>query len=208
MAVVDPIEVEITNIDEDEIVAVEFMTPAGDVAYRDFKFGKKLYIERDDFAIVPPPKYKRLTPGGLVRLKGAYIVRCDDYVTDENGNVVKVLCSRIENSRSGQDTSGVKAKGVIHWVNANDCIDITVNKLDYLLLPDDGTKADFSDRLNPDSKRTFACAKGEPMLASAKGGDVFQFMRLSYFSLDPKSPEGTLVFNEVVSLKDGYKPAK
>jgi len=208
MAVIDPIEVEITNVDEDEVVSVEFMTPGGEPSYRDFTFGKKLYIERDDFAVVPPPKYKRLTPGGVVRLKGAYIVRCDDYVTDSEGNVVKVLCSRIENSRSGEDTSGVKAKGVIHWVNANDCIDLTVNKLDYLLLPDDGTKQDFSDRLNPASKRTYAHAKGEPMLKSAKAGDVFQFMRLSYFSLDPKSPEGTLVFNEVVSLKDGYKPTK
>lgn len=206
MAVLDPIELEVTNLEHSVACDVEFSTPDGAASTRTLVFGKKNYIERDDFAIVPPPKYKRLTVGGTVRLKGAFIVTCNGYETDGDGNVTKVLCTYHSDSKSGADTSGIKPKGVIHWVGADDCVDITVNKLDFLLLPDDGQKLDFSLRLNPESKVTYAQAKGERCLAEAEGGDVFQFMRQAYYSRDPKA-DG-LVFNEVVTLKDGYKPAK
>jgi glutaminyl-tRNA synthetase len=167
-------------------------------------FSRELYIERGDFAADPPPKYHRLVPGGVVRLKGAYIVRYERHETDADGAVTAVYCAHIPESRSGADTSGVKVKGVIHWVSAAHAVDITVNKLDYLLEPEDGVRTDFSERLNAKSKTVYAGAKGEPSLASVQPLSPCQFMRLSYFCRDPKFKD-SLVFNEIVGLKESYK---
>lgn len=204
MAVLDPIEMEITNLDAPIDLKVEFSLPDGQTQVRDIPFEKTVLIEREDFAVVPPPKYKRLTVDGLVRLKGAFIVRCDRYETDDDGNVTKVYCTYFPESKSGEDHSGLKAKGVIHWVPKQNSVPLTVNRLDFLLLQDDGTKLDFSERMNPDSKRVYANARGEAALGEAEYGAVFQFMRQSYFSRDPLAKD-RIVYNEVVSLKDGYK---
>ena len=203
MAVLRPIELVITNLPEDytEKVAVEVNPNAPEKGTREVDFSPRLYIEKEDFAVVPPPKYKRLTPGGVVRLKGAYIIRATGY-DEENGEVTRVYAEVIEGSKSGADNSGEKAKGVIHWVDANTAVDMTVNLYDSLLLPYDGVHEDFSERLNPNS-RTVLAAKGEKMLAESKPLTSYQFVRTGYFCRDGKYDGVT--FNQVVSLKDGYK---
>lgn len=203
MAVLRPIELVITNLPEDytEKVTVEVNPNAPEKGTREVDFSPRLYIEKEDFAVVPPPKYKRLTPGGVVRLKGAYIIRATGY-DEENGEVTRVYAEVIEGSKSGADNSGVKAKGVIHWVDAKTAVDMTVNLYDSLLLPYDGVHEDFSERLNPNS-RTVLAAKGEKMLAEAKPLTSYQFVRTGYFCRDGKYDGVT--FNQVVSLKDGYK---
>ncbi len=203
MAVLRPIELVITNLPEDytEKVTVEVNPNAPEKGTREADFSPRLYIEKEDFAVVPPPKYKRLTPGGVVRLKGAYIIRATGY-DEENGEVTRVYAEVIEGSKSGADNSGVKAKGVIHWVDAKTAVDMTVNLYDSLLLPYDGVHEDFSERLNPNS-RTVLAAKGEKMLAESKPLTSYQFVRTGYFCRDGKYDGVT--FNQVVSLKDGYK---
>ncbi len=203
MAVLRPIELVITNLPEDytEKVTVEVNPNAPEKGTREVDFSPRLYIEKEDFAVVPPPKYKRLTPGGVVRLKGAYIIRATGY-DEENGEVTRVYAEVIEGSKSGADNSGVKAKGVIHWVDAKTAVDMTVNLYDSLLLPYDGVHEDFSERLNPNS-RTVLAAKGEKMLAESKPLTSYQFVRTGYFCRDGKYDGVT--FNQVVSLKDGYK---
>lgn len=203
MAVLRPIELVITNLPEDytEKVTVEVNPNAPEKGTREVDFSPRLYIEKEDFAVVPPPKYKRLTPGGVVRLKGAYIIRATGY-DEENGEVTRVYAEVIEDSKSGADNSGVKAKGVIHWVDAKTAVDMAVNLYDSLLLPYDGVHEDFSERLNPNS-RTVLAAKGEKMLAESKPLTSYQFVRTGYFCRDGKYDGVT--FNQVVSLKDGYK---
>ena len=203
MAVLHPIELVITNLPEDytEKVSVEVNPNAPEKGTREVDFSSRLYIEKEDFAVVPPPKYKRLTPGGVVRLKGAYIIRATGY-DEENGEVRRVYAEVIEGSHSGADNSGVKAKGVIHWVDAKTAVDMTVNLYDSLLLPYDGVHEDFSERLNPNS-RVVLKSKGEKMLADSKPLTSYQFVRTGYFCRDGKYDGVT--FNQVVSLKDGYK---
>ena len=203
MAVLHPIELVLTNLPEDytEKVSVEVNPNAPEKGTREVDFSSRLYIEAEDFAVNPPPKYKRLTPGGVVRLKGAYIIRATGY-DEENGEVRRVYAEVIEGSHSGADNSGVKAKGVIHWVDAKTAVDMTVNLYDSLLLPYDGVHEDFSERLNPNS-RVVLKAKGEKMLADSKPLTSYQFVRTGYFCRDGKYDGVT--FYQVVSLKDGYK---
>lgn len=202
MAVLDPIKLIITDYNGEETLKIEDNPQDENPAMRDVPFSNELYIERDDFMLDPPPKYHRLYIGGTVRLKGAYIIRCEGCDRDENGNVTTVYCTHIPDSKSGGANSGIKVKGVIHFVSAKHCIDITVNRLDYLLLPDETGKKDFSELINPDSLKVYR-AKGEPSLAIA-GDGAYQFLRLAYFSKDPKIRD-ELVFNEIVGLKDTYK---
>ena len=129
MAVFDPVKVTLTNYDGSEDLLIEDNPNAENITYRNVSFSDTLYIDRTDFALVPPPKYYRLKPDGYVRLKGAYIIHCDDVITDGNGAVVELRCSVVKNSKSGNDESGIKVKGVIQWVDAKTCIDVTVRKL-------------------------------------------------------------------------------
>ena len=203
MAVLKPLELVITNRPDgySEEVSVEVNPNSPEKGERKVAFSNRLYIESDDFSLNPPPKYKRLTKGGAVRLKGAYIIRCTG-CDEENGEVKRVYAEIVEGSKSGEDNSGVKAKGVIHWVDAHTAVDMTVNLYDSLLLPYDGVHEDFSERLNPESRITLN-AKGEAELSKARPLTSFQFIRQGYFCRDCKSKE--LVFNRIVSLKDGYK---
>jgi len=136
-------------------------------------------------------------------LKGAYIIHCDDFVTDQNGEVTELHCSVVENSKSGNDTSGVKVKGVIQWVDAATCLNVTVRKLQSLLKDAVDGVTDFNERFNPDSM-TIVSAKAEKSLLSAKVEERFQFMRVGYFVLDKDSSDKNLVFNEIVGLKDSF----
>ena len=205
MAVLEPLELEIVNRGDDFAEQLEFSYNLGeDEKTREISFSKNLYIEKSDFSLDPPPKYKRLTLGGTVRLKSAYIIHCTGCDKDENGNPTKVYAEIIEGTKSGQDNSGLKVKGVIHWVNKKDCVSVSARLYDYLL-DDDKTGKDFSERLNKESLK-ICNAKAEKYLGSCAKGESFQFLRQGYFVRDIKS-DG-LVFNRIVGLKDGFKPAK
>lgn len=207
MVVFDPLKVVLTNYDGVETLQVEDNPNAEVVTYRDVPFSKELYIDRSDFALVPPPKYHRLKPDGYVRLKGAYIIHCDDVVLDENGEVAELHCSVVPNSKSGHDESGIKVKGVVQWVDANDCLDVEVRKLQSLLNDVVDGVTDFNLRFNEDSLKVVS-AKAEKSLALAKVEDKFQFMRVGYYVLDKDSTPQKLVFNEIVGLKDSFNAAK
>ena len=203
MAVFDPVKVVLTNYQGRETVSVENNPNAPQITTRQVPFGKVIYIDGSDFSLNPPPKYHRLKPDGYVRLKGAYIIHCDEVVT-ENGKVVQLNCSVVPGSRSGSDESGLKVKGVIQWVDSETCADVTVRKLQSLLNDAVAGETDFSLRFNADSMKTVS-AKVENSLLSAKVGDSFQFMRVGYYVLDRDSKKGSLVFNEIVGLKDSFK---
>ena len=203
MAVFDPVKVVLTNYQGRETISVENNPNAPQVTTRQVPFGKVIYIDGSDFSLDPPPKYHRLKPDGYVRLKGAYIIHCDEVVT-ENGKVVQLNCSVVPGSRSGSDESGLKVKGVIQWVDSETCADVTVRKLQSLLNDAVAGETDFSLRFNADSMKTVS-AKVENSLLSAKVGDSFQFMRVGYYVLDRDSKKGSLVFNEIVGLKDSFK---
>lgn len=204
MAVLDPLELVLDNVPEDfcEKLDFEINQFEPDKGSRTIELTKHIFIERGDFEVVPPPKYKRLTVGGTVRLKSGYIIKCTGYDgTPEN--VERVHAEIIEGTRSGEDNSGIKVKGVIHWVNGK-AVKAELRLYDYLLIADD-TAPDFNDRLNPESlvvKHGYA----EEYLASAKKGDSYQFMRQGYFCRDSK--EDGLVFNRIVGLKDAYNKKK
>ena len=203
MAVLKPLKLIVENYPADKTEEIEIENNPGKEGAGVHKatFGRELYIEESDFSLDPPPKYFRLKPGGTVRLKGAYIVEYTGCDVDENGNVTEVRCRYIEDSRSGGANAGIKVKGVIHWVNAADCVDITVNRYDYLINDVEGS---LEDRVNPDSK-TVLHGKAEKFVADGtKPFDRFQFMRQGYYmarsDYDPAAP----VFNEIVGLKDNY----
>ena len=142
----------------------------------------------------------------MVRLKNAFIVRCDDFIKNEQGDVVEIRCSYIPESRSGQDSSGIHVKGTIHWVSAATAVRAEVRLYDRLFkVEDPSSEGDFKEFLNPSSLEIIAQAVMEPSLADAAAGDRFQFIRKGYFSLDEKlSTEGRPVFNRTVTLKDGW----
>lgn len=204
MAVSEPLKVTLTNF-PDNTEEEDFEINPNDEAARTRKItvSKHIWIDREDFSLNPPPKYFRLKVGGYVRLKNAYIIRCDETVTDENGEVTELKCSYEPSSRSGNDTSGIKVKGVIHWVNAEDCVDCEIRKYDYLLKDAEYAGQDFSERMNYDSVHVFN-GKAEKYLAEVADGTSFQLMRKGYYK--KLTENGKLVLSEIVSLKDGYKP--
>ncbi len=154
----------------------------------------------------PPKKYFRLAPGQMVRLKSAYIIKCDEVIKNAEGRVVELRCSYIPESRSGNDTSNIKVKGTLHWVNAKDAIEIEVREYDRLFKVEDASseEGDFKDYINPDSLKTVK-AYAEPALLSASFKDHFQFLRKGYYFLDKDSDNGEFIFNRTVTLKDGWK---
>lgn len=204
MAVLEPLKVVLTNVEEGEVLEVENNPNAENVTYRKVTFGKNIYIDRSDFALVPPPKYFRLKPDGYVRLKGAYIIHCDEVVYDEKCDVDFLKCSVVKNSKSGLDTSGLKVKGVIQWVDADNCVDLEVRQLESLLNDAVDGVTDFTQRFNYNSM-VIVKGKGEKSLGQAKEGDTFQFMRIGYYVCDRDSTADVKVFNRVVGLKDGFK---
>jgi len=207
MCVLQPLKVIITNIPEGktEEMQVENNPEMEGSGSHIMPFGREIYIEQDDFMIDPPKKYFRLAPGQMVRLKGAYIIQCDNYLTDAEGNVTEVHCSYIENSRSGSDTSGLKVKGTLHWVSATEALPVEVRLYDRLFSKaEPGADGNYLDDLNPTSLEVVSTAYAEPILKNASADDRFQFMRIGYFCLDKDSSSEKLVFNRTVSLKEGF----
>ncbi len=206
MAVFEPIKVTITNFpDKPEEEDFEINPNDEAAGTRKITISKHIYIDSEDFALVPPPKYFRLKKDGYVRLKNAYIIKCDDVKLREDGSVEELFCSYVPESRSGNDTSGIKVKGVIHWVNAETAVDCEIRKYDYLLKDAEYSGQDFSERMNYDSVHVFS-GKAEPYLAEVSDGTSFQLMRKGYYK--KISENGKLVLSEIVSLKDSYKPQK
>lgn len=201
MAVVEPLKLTITNYEGEEETDFDVNRFDETAGVRKIKFGKELYIERSDFSLDPPPKYHRLKLGGYCRLKSAYIIRADEAVADESGNVKEVKCTYFPESRSGSDTSGIKAKGVLHWVNAKTCADAELRRYDHLLRDADYSGQDFSERINLDSEHIFE-AKAEPYLSEAEDGTAFQLMRTGYYKKADEN--GKLILSEIVSLKDNF----
>lgn len=203
MAVLDPVKVILTNYPEGKSEKLNFdINPnKPELGTREITISREIYIDREDFSVCPPPKYFRLKKDGYVRLKNAYIIKCDDYATDENGNVTEIYCSYVPESHSGNDNSGIKCKGTIHWVDANNCRPITARKFDYLLKDAEYPGQDFSERMNYDSVHEFS-ALAEPYLADAEEGKSFQLLRTGYYK---KTDRNGPSLNEIVSLKDGFK---
>ena len=209
MAVLNPIKLVVLNYPEGESEWLETVNKPEDesAGTREVPFGRELWMEADDFKIEVNKKWFRLAPGRVVRLKSAYIVEYVDHLTDEAGNVTEVHVNYIQNSRSGQDVSGVKAKGTLHWVSRSHAIDAEVRLYDRLFNESDPeASGDFMDALNEDSLQIKSKCKLEPSLANAQTGTVYQFTRLGYFTIDSKySVPSGLVFNRAVTLKDGWK---
>jgi len=207
IAVVKPIKIIIDNYPEDKVEYFEVSNNPGDpeAGVRKVPFTKEIYIDADDFAEVPPPKFFRLKPDGEVRLMGSYIIKCGEIVKNEDGSIKEIHCTADLEVGTGTPTDR-KVKGTIHWLSAEYAQDTTVIMYDRLFteenmndLPEGKTYVDF---LNPESAVKMVNAKIEPSLADAKPGDKFQFVRLGYFAKDTKS-ENT--FNRIVSLKGSYK---
>jgi glutaminyl-tRNA synthetase len=212
MVIFDPLKIVITNYPSVE--AEEFMesenNPEDDTSgVRKVPFSNELFIEREDFMENPPKKYFRLAPGQMVRLKSAYIIKCEEVIKDASGNVTELRCTYIPESRSGNDTSGINVKGTLHWVSVKHAITAEVRLYDRLFKVEDPTDeaGDFKDYINPDSLQVVKAAYAEPELKNAKFEDRYQFIRKGYFTLDKDSSTSGMVFNRTVTLKDGWKAA-
>ena len=206
MAVLDPIRLVVENWPEGKTEAVAMENLPGDEAagVRTLTFGRELYIQREDFSYDPPKKYFRLKPDGEVRLKGAYIVKCTRYETDEAGNVTTVYCTYDPESHSGEGQR--KVKGTLHWLSKEDAVPAEFRLYEDLFLPEtpENAQLDFTQRLNPDSmvkKQGFV----EPALAACAPGSRYQFMRVGYFCSDLDHTPAAPVFNRIVGLKDSFK---
>jgi glutaminyl-tRNA synthetase len=213
MAVLDPIKLVITNYPEGqrEILHGENNPEVeGGGGNRELPFSKELWIERDDFLEEPPKKFFRLGVGLMVRLKFAYIIKCESFVKDENGKVTEVHCSYFPESKSGSDKSGIVVKGTIHWVNVADALPAEIRLYDRLFSVEDPSSedGDFKEYINPNSLKVIPNAMVEPSLINATTTTYYQFIRNGYFVLDKDSSASKLVFNRTVTLKDTWAKEK
>ncbi|WP_409271687.1 glutamine--tRNA ligase/YqeY domain fusion protein [Neobacillus sp. SCS-31] len=211
MAVLNPLKVTITNYDETEaeLLSIENNGENPDLGRREVPFSKVLYIENDDFMEVPVKGYKRLSPNEEVRLKGAYFIKCNEVIKDENtGEVIELLCTYDPITKSGTGFKGRKVKGTIHWVSADHCTTAEVNMFDKLFENEEIVKdpeKTWNEKINPMSKVVLKNCKIESSIISATMEERYQFFRHGYFCLDKDSTDKKLVFNRIVSLKDSWK---
>jgi glutaminyl-tRNA synthetase len=208
MAVLDPIKLVITNYPEGqtETLSIENNPEDLESGKRDVPFSREIWIERDDFMKEPPKGFFRLGPGLMTRLKGAYIVKCDAFMTNAHGDVTEVHCSYIPESKSGEDTSGLKVKGTIHWVSVAHAQKAEIRLYDRLFTLSDlgAIETDFREFLNPNSLQKLDNVYVEPSLANAQLGQSFQFIRKGYYCLDTDSTADKKIFNLTVGLKDTW----
>lgn len=209
MAVLRPLKVVITNYPEGQVEELEAINNPENEAMgtRIIPFSREIYIEQSDFREDPPKKYFRLAPGKEVRLKHAYIIKCEDVIKNEKGEIVELHCTYDPQTKSGQDTSGKKVKGTLHWVSAKHAFKTQVRLYEELILDEEeGTdNTDFMERINPNSLEILEECYIEPSLKEAAPGDKYQFLRQGYFCVDSvHSKEGSPVFNRIVSLRDTW----
>ncbi|WP_425055758.1 glutamine--tRNA ligase/YqeY domain fusion protein [Pseudomonas abyssi] len=209
MCVLKPLKVTITNYPEGQTEELRLPRhPKQDIGERVLPFEREIYIDREDYMVDPPKGYKRLVPGGEVRLRGSYVIRADEAITDADGNIVELLCS-YDPDTLGKNPEGRKVKGVIHWVPASSSIECEVRLYDRLFNaanPDKGEEGTtFLDNINPDSLQVLSGCRAEPSLADATLDDRFQFEREGYFCVDSRdSKAGAMVFNRTVTLRDSW----
>jgi glutaminyl-tRNA synthetase len=205
LAVLRPIKVILTNYPEDQTEELTAVNNPEDPAAgtRKIIFGREIYIESDDFTENPPPKYFRLRPGGEVRLKYAYIIKCDEVIKNSAGEVLELRCTADMESKSGGATANRKVKGTIHWTNAGHSVAAEVRLYDRLFTEPEPEATDFKSCLNPHSLE-IAHAQCEPALGVARAELRYQFERLGYFALDKESEPGRLIFNRTITLKDSW----
>jgi glutaminyl-tRNA synthetase len=212
MVVLDPIKLIIDNYEEGKVEMLhgennpEVEAGGGS---REIPFSRELWIERDDFMEEPPKKFFRLGPGLMVRLKHAYIIKCESFVKDAQGNITEVHCTYIPESRSGKDSSGINVKGTMHFVSASHAVPVEVNLYDRLFKVENPSaeEGDFKSYINENSLQVVTNAMAENDLRNAKVGDKFQFIRLGYFTPDLESTSDKLIFNRTVTLKDSWAKA-
>lgn len=208
MVVFDPLKVTITNYPtgEVEMLKSEDNPEDANAAHRDVPFSGEIYIEREDFMENPPKKFFRLAPGSMVRLKSAYIIKCEEVIKDADGKVIELKCSYFPESKSGSDTTGLKVQGTLHWVSVAQAISVEVREYDRLFKVEDpaSEEGDFKDYINADSLKVVGTAYAEPALKTAKFEERYQFLRKGYFCLDRDTSEERMVFNRTVTLKDAW----
>lgn len=209
MVVIDPIKVIITNYPEGqtELLKAENNPEDSEAGYRTITFGRELYIEREDFMENAPPKYFRMTPGADVRLKHAYILHCTGVEKDANDNILNITATYYPDSKSGEDHSGIKPKGTLHWVSVADAATCKVRMYERLFTVADPTEDENTDFLryyNTKSLQMIPNAKMESSLASAQKGMQYQFLRQGYFCVDEESTPDNMIFNKTVGLKDSF----
>ena len=205
LAVLRPLKVVITNVPAGHVEELDAVNNPEDetAGKRKIPFSRELFIERDDFQEIPPPKFFRLKPGGEVRLKYAYIIKCDEVIKDASGHITELRCTADLDSKSGGATSARKVKGTIHWVSAAHAVDAEVRLYDRLFtVPEPDADGDFRQHLNPHSLEVLT-AKLEPSLKDARAEHRYQFERLAYFALD-KDSGNKLIFNRTITLKDTW----
>jgi len=208
MVVMHPVKLIIDNYAEGqtEMLKGENNPEKEDTGFRDLPFSRELWIEREDFKEVTEKKYFRLAPGLMVRLKSAYIIKCESYEKDASGKITEIHCTYIPESKSGSDTSGISVKGTLHWVEAHHAIPVEVRLYERLFKVEDPSseEGDFKDYINPNSLDIISAAMAEPSLKNAVVGDKFQFLRKGYFCVDKDSSPGKPIFNRTVTLKDTW----
>ncbi len=208
MVVFDPLKVVITNYPDDQVEMLKGEDNPEDpyTSHREIPFSKVLYIEKEDFMENPPKKYFRLAPGQMVRLKSAYIIKCDEVVKDENGIIHEVRCSYIPESKSGHDTSGINVKGTLHWVSVDHAVGVEVRLYDRLFNVEDPSsqEGDFKEYINPKSLEVIENAYAEPALLKSTFNDRYQFLRKGYFTMDTDTSASRMIFNRTVTLKDAW----
>jgi glutaminyl-tRNA synthetase len=206
LAVLRPLKVVLTNYPEDKVEELEAVNHPGDPesGTRKIPFTREIYIDHEDFMETPPPKYFRLRPGGEVRLKYGYIIRCDEVVKDAGGEITELRCTADLDSKTGGATAGRKVKGTIHWVSVPRSIDAEVRLYDRLFtVPEPDAEGDFKKHINPNSLE-IVHAKCEPSLREARPDVRYQFERLAYFALEKESTPERLIFNRTITLKDAW----
>ena len=210
MAVQKPVKLVLIDYPEDQVEMLQAVNnPENpEAGSREVPLSRELYIERDDFHENPPGKFFRLKPGGEVRLRYAYIIRCEEVIKDDEGNILELHCTHDADSRSGMPGAGRRVKGTLHWVSANHCLQAEVRLYDRLFLKEDPSDVadgeNYLDHLNPESLQTLSDCRIEPSLTQAQPGDRFQFERLGYYCVDRESQPDHLVLNRTVSLRDSW----
>jgi glutaminyl-tRNA synthetase len=208
MVVFNPLKVVITNYPSNTEMLLSEDFPEGNEnsGYRELPFSREIYIEQEDFMENPPKKFFRLSPGGRVRLKSAYIIQCDEVIKNNEGEITEVRCSYLSESKSGTDVSGLKVQGTLHWVSKAEAIPVELRLYDRLFKIENPAmeEGDFKEYINPDSLEVVKTAFAEPSLAAALPGQPYQFLRKGYFCLDKDSTSLHPVFNRTVGLKDTW----
>ena len=210
MGVLNPLKVVIENYPDNKTEELDAVNNPEDLSdgKRKIPFSRIIYIEKEDFMEDPPKKFFRLAPGREVRLRYAYFIKCNDIVKDKKGNIVEIHCTYDPETKGGDAPDGRKVKATLHWVSEEHSIGAEIRLYDRLFLKEDPLKTaeerDYKENINPDSLKILEDCRVEPSLAKASPGDIYQFERMGYFSVDPETSIGKIIFNRTATLRDQW----